>query len=116
MKCEIISNFCGKINDILIYDEEVYSSLKYIIECIENEFGEVYNDEFIKALKSELENIKDEEIERVELEVVTEDLADCVARTDKFENIKFEYYQQIYDYTKELEEFNEKLEKGEFNK
>jgi len=90
--------------------------LNYIIEVVEDYFGEVYNDEFIKALKCELENIKDEEIERLELEEVAEDLADCIARADNFKDINFEYYQQIYDYTKELEELNERLENGEFNK
>lgn len=52
VSCEIIHEFEAYINDIKFDDRYVYSATCYILECIDEKFGEVYNDRFIKELAS----------------------------------------------------------------
>ena len=51
MKSQILTKFKGEINGIKFDDEKIYCSTEYILETIEDEFGEVYNDIFVNDLQ-----------------------------------------------------------------
>ena len=47
---KILQNFKGEIGGVIIENENIYYSMDYILENIENKFGKCYNHEFIKDL------------------------------------------------------------------
>ena len=55
---KILQNFKGEIGGIIIENENIYYSMDYILENIENKFGKCYNQEFIKDLYTNIENIR----------------------------------------------------------
>ena len=54
MKIEIISDFIGRINNIVIKDKRIFYSVEYILSKIEKDFKEkyenIYNKKFIEDL------------------------------------------------------------------
>lgn len=52
MESKILTNFEGEINGIKFDDEKIYSSTEYILDTIEEQFGKIYNDEFIEELRN----------------------------------------------------------------
>jgi len=51
MKSQILTKFEAEINSVKFDDEKIYRSTEYILETIEDEFGEVYNDILIEDIK-----------------------------------------------------------------
>lgn len=51
MKSQILTKFEGEINSVKFDDEKIYYSTEYILETIEDQFGEIYNDIFVNDLK-----------------------------------------------------------------
>ena len=51
MKSQILTKFEAEINSVKFNDEKIYHSTEYILETIEDEFGEVYNDILIEDIK-----------------------------------------------------------------
>lgn len=90
MKSEILQPFKGRINTVIIDTEMVYWSTYYILDKIEEKFGEIYTDEFISELSYAIErvSIKSEDFTLSELERV---LAKAIEDAEKFEDIEFEY-------------------------
>lgn len=107
---EIKQEFIGTINDVKINDKQIYYTTGYILEQIEERFGEVYNNKFIKDLAETIRKIKDntdnfsfDDLENYFYYVITN------KDVEKFEDIKFvDYYYAEY--------LNERLEKGEYTK
>ncbi len=108
MESYILQKFIGKINTIVINDEMVYYSMNYILNQIEEKFGEVYTDEFISELSYAIErvSIKCENFAFSDLE---NSLADNIEIAEKFEDIEFKYPYIPSD-------LNEKIAAGEFTK
>lgn len=52
MKSQIVTMFVGEINGVKFNDEQLYYSTEYILDTIEEQFGEVYNDDFVKELRN----------------------------------------------------------------
>ena len=52
MKSQILTFFEGEINDVKFNDEQLYYSTEYILDKIEEQFGEVYNDDFVEELRN----------------------------------------------------------------
>lgn len=52
MKSQILTMFVGEINGVKFNDEQLYYSTEYILDTIEEQFGEVYNDDFVKELRN----------------------------------------------------------------
>ena len=48
MECNIIQEFKGEIGEVEFDDKNIYYASQFILEKIEDKFGEVYNREFIK--------------------------------------------------------------------
>ena len=55
MESKILTNFEGEINGIKFDDEKIYSSTEYILDTIEDQFGELYNDTFVNNLQYVIE-------------------------------------------------------------
>ena len=55
---KILQNFKGEIGGTIIENENTYYSMDYILENIENKFGKCYNQDFIKDLYTNIENIR----------------------------------------------------------
>lgn len=108
MQSEILQPFKGRINAVIIDTEAVYCSTNYILNTIENKFGEIYTDEFISELSYAIEriSIKCEDFAFSNLE---NSLTDNIETAEKFEDIKFEYPYIPSD-------LNERLAAGEFTR
>lgn len=55
MRAKIIQEFKGEINDVKFTNEQVYRTSEYLIENIENKFGEVSKN-FVEDLKNTIES------------------------------------------------------------
>lgn len=108
MKSEILQRFQGRINTIMFDDEMNYDTTGYILNNIEEKFGEIYTDEFISELSWAIErvSIKCEDFTLSDLE---NSLTNAIELADKFEDIYFDYYYIPKD-------LNERLADGEFTK
>lgn len=108
MESEILQPFKGRINTVIIDTDPVYWSTSYILDQIEEKFGEIYTDEFISALSWAIErvSIKCEDFAFSDLE---NSLENAIELADKFEDIYFDYYYIPSD-------LNERIAAGEFTK
>lgn len=108
MEFEILQPFKGRINTVIIDTEVVYWSTHYVLDRIEEKFGEIYTDEFIAELSWTIErvSIKCEDFAFSDLE---NSLENAVELADKFEDIYFDYYYIPSD-------LNERIAAGEFTK
>lgn len=52
MKSQILTKFEAEINGIKFDDEKIYYSTEYILDTIEEQFGEIYNNDFVEELKN----------------------------------------------------------------
>lgn len=52
MKSQILTFFEGEINGVKFNDEQLYYSTEYILDTIEEQFGEIYNDDFVEELRN----------------------------------------------------------------
>ncbi len=111
MNCKIINNFEGEINNVKVTNENIYYSSTWILEQIENKFGEIYTNEFIRDLVSTIDrmNMKYEEFSFSELE---SSFRDCIEQADKFNHIQFSYYGNSW----KIEDFNEKIKDNIYDK
>ena len=88
---KILQNFKGEIGGIIIENENIYYSMDYILENIENKFGKCYNQEFIKDLYTNIENmrLKYDEFSFDKLENV---FNYSIREAKIFSEIEFNYY------------------------
>lgn len=108
MKSEILQNFKAVINTIVFTDEMNYTSTEYILDKIEEKFGEIYTDEFIEELSYAIErvSVKCDDFAYSELEW---ELVKSIDKADTFEEINFSYPYIPSD-------LNERIAAGEFTK
>lgn len=52
MKSQILTFFEAEINSVKFNDEQIYYSTEYILDTIEEQFDEIYNDDFVEELKN----------------------------------------------------------------
>lgn len=109
-KYEIKQEFIGTINDVEINDKYIYNTTQYILDDIEERFGEVYNEKFIRDLAETIKKIKDN-TDSFSFEDLEKDFYYAITNKDieKFEDIQFDDYY----YTEYL---NERLKNGEYSK
>ena len=108
--CEIIHEFEAYINDIKFDNRNVYCATIYILECIDEKFGEVYNDRFIKELAAGIKraSYKIDNFSFAELET---DLSNDI---DKDEYEEFEDLQFSVSYVKSY--INNDIKTGHFTR
>ena len=111
MEAKILQKFNGEINGVKFDDENNYYSSKFILEQVEEKFGECYSDEFVEKLRNTVSNmyLKYNEFSFAYLE---EDFMDSIRKAEKFGDIKFLYGGGDW----QIESLNEKIAEGAFEK
>jgi hypothetical protein len=57
MEAVIHSKFVASINGLVIENEQIFNTVKFLLERINERFGEVYNQEFIENMVIEVQDI-----------------------------------------------------------
>ena len=108
---KILQNFKGKIGGIIIENENIYYSMDYILENIENKFGKCYNQEFIKDLYTNIENIR-LKYDEFSFDKLENDFNYSIREAKNFSEIKFNYYSN----DSMLDNFNESIKNNKYLK
>ena len=111
MERKILQEFSGEINGVEFDDKNNFYSSEFILEQIENKFGECYNNDFVKELRDTINNMyfKYDEFSFAYLE---NDFTDSIEKAKKFGDIKFLYGGGDW----KIENLNEKIAQGVFTK
>ena len=111
METKILHKFSGEIDGVKFDDENNFYSSKFILEQVEDKFGECYSSEFVKELRDTVNNmyLKYNEFSYAYLE---EDFFDSIGKAEKFGDIKFLYGGGEW----QIEGLNKKIAEGAFEK
>lgn len=111
MERKILQEFSGEINGVEFDDKNNFYSSEFILEQIENKFGECYNNDFVKELRDTINNMyfKYDEFSFAYLE---NDFTDSIEKAEKFNDIKFLYGGGDW----KIEGLNKKIAEGAFEK
>lgn len=91
MECNIIQEFKGEIGGVEFDDKNIYYTSQFILEKIEDKFGEVYNREFIKDLRDTIETME-YKYDEFSFAILEDDFYEAVKEAKSFNEIKFSYY------------------------
>ena len=108
---KILQNFKGEIGGIIIENENIYYSMDYILENIENKFGKCYNQDFIKDLYTNIENIR-LKYDEFSFDKLENDFNYSIREAKNFSEIKFNYYSN----DSMLDNFNESIKNNKYLK
>ena len=108
---KILQNFKGEIGGIIIENENIYYSMDYILENIENKFGKCYNQDFIKDLYTNIENIR-LKYDEFSFDKLENDFNYSIREAKNFSEIKFNYYNN----DSMLDNFNESIKNNKYLK
>ena len=108
---KILQNFKGESGGIIIENENIYYSMDYILENIENKFGKCYNQEFIKDLYTNIENIR-LKYDEFSFDKLENDFNYSIREAKNFSEIKFNYYSN----DSMLDNFNESIKNNKYLK
>lgn len=89
MYIKTLQQFKGFINSVEFDDKGTFYSTQYVLGKIEEKFGEVYNDDFVKDLKQATETytMKQEDFCAAEME---RELANAIEEASSFGEILFD--------------------------
>ena len=98
MKSQILTFFEGEINGVKFNNEQIYYSTECILDEIEEQFGEVYNDIFINNLQYIIERYMNT-IDYPLYAKLENSMTTDIENANSFEEIKFSepYIQQLND-------------------
>lgn len=98
MKSQILTFFEGEINGVKFNNEQIYYSTEYILDEIEEQFGEVYNDVFVNNLQYVIERYINT-IDYPSYAKLENSMTTDIENANSFEEIKFSepYIQQLND-------------------
>ena len=91
MECNIIQEFKGEIGGVEFDDKNIYYASQFILEKIENKFGEVYNREFIEDLRDTIETME-YKYDEFSFAILEDDFYKAVKEAESFNEIEFSYY------------------------
>lgn len=91
MECNIIQEFKGEIRGVEFDDKNIYYASQFILEKIEDKFGEVYNREFIKDLRDTIETME-YKYDEFSFAILEDDFYKAVKEAKFFNEIEFSYY------------------------
>lgn len=111
MEIKILHKFSGEIDGVKFDDENNFYSSRFILEQVEEKFGECYTNEFVKKLRDTVNNmyLKYNEFSFAYLE---NDFTESIEKAEKFGDIKFLYGGGDW----QIESLNEKIAEGAFEK
>lgn len=113
MEAKILHKFSGEINGVEFDDKDIYCSSKFILEKVEEKFGECYSNEFVKEFRDTVNNIylKYNEF-KFSFEYLEKYFVNSIEKAEKFSDIKFQY--EWGDY--QIESLNKKIAEDAFTK
>ena len=111
MKSEVVQGFKGKINGIEFNDEGNYYSSEFILEQIEDKFGECYTNEFVKELRDTIDSMY-RMYKRFSFANLEENFSCSIEKAGKFNELEFLYENGNW----QIEKLNEKIAEGAFTK
>ncbi len=91
MENKIIQEFQGEINGVVFDDKNIYYASQFILEKIEERFGEVYNKEFIEDLRDTIETME-YKYDEFSFAILEDDFYEAVKEAKSFNEIEFTYY------------------------
>ncbi|WYW07960.1 hypothetical protein LDJ91_08280 [Fusobacterium nucleatum] len=91
MECNIIQEFKGEIGGVEFDDKNIYYASQFILEKIEDKFGEVYNKSFIEDLRDTIETME-YKYDEFSFAILEDDFYEAVKEAKSFNEIKFLYY------------------------
>lgn len=91
MENKIIQEFQGEINGVVFDDRNIYYASEFILEKIEEKFGEVYNKDFVNDLKNTIERMENK-YEEFSYSVLENDFYEAIKEAKSFNKIEFSYY------------------------
>lgn len=107
MKSKIIQEFKGEIEGVVFSEKNVYSSCEFILEKIEEKFGEIYNKEFVSDLKNTIERME-VKYDEFSYSVLENDFYESIEEAKAFNKIKFSYYGSDW----KIEELNKNIKEN----
>lgn len=107
MESQVIQKFKARINSIEFDDRQLYMTTEYVLEKINDKFGEVYTDEFIRDLAAVIERyffkVEDLSVSDLEWNMVND-----IENAENFKEIEFtDYY---------INEINDRIKDGSYLK
>lgn len=110
MDNKIIQEFKGIINGVECNDKYVYYSLEFLLEEIENKFGEVYNQNFVKDLKESIE-IMNQKYEDFSFSMLESEFLYSISQAETFNKIEFTYFGSDW----KIEKLNENIRDNKYS-
>lgn len=98
MKSQIFTFFEGEINGVKFNNEQIYYSTEYILDEIEDQFGEVYSNIFVNNLQYVIERYMNT-VDYPSYAKLESIMTSNIENANSFEEIKFTepYIQQLND-------------------
>lgn len=91
MENKIIQEFQGEINGVVFNDRNIYYASQFILEKVEEKFGEVYNKEFVEDLRYTIETME-YKYDEFSFAMLEDDFYEAVKEAKSFNEIEFSYY------------------------
>ncbi|WP_338949471.1 hypothetical protein KSU05_07145 [Fusobacterium nucleatum] len=89
MKAKVIQEFKGEINSVEFTNEQIYRTSEYLIENIENKFGETSKD-FVEDLKNSIERAA-YKYDTFDFKVFEESIIDSLNEAKTAKELKINY-------------------------
>lgn len=107
MESQVIQKFKARINSIEFNDYQLYTTTEFILEKINEAFGEIYTDEFIKDLAYVIQRyfVKIDDLIISELEW---NMSKDIENTENFKDLEFKDYY--------INEINDQIKDGSYLK
>lgn len=107
MESKILQKFKARINSIEFDDYQLYATTEYILEEINEQFGEIYTDEFIQDLAAVIERY----FFKVDNLIVSElewNMSNDIENAENFKDLEFKDYY--------INEINDSIKNGSYLK
>lgn len=91
MENKIIQEFQGEINGVVFDDKNIYYASQFILEKVEEKFGEVYNKDFVEDLRDTIETME-YKYDEFSFAISEDDFYKAVKKAKSFNEIEFSYY------------------------
>ena len=107
MESQVIQKFKARINSIEFDDRQLYMTTEYILEEINEQFGEIYTDEFIQDLAAVIERYFFK-VDGLTISDLEWNMVNDIKNAENFKEIEFtDYY---------INEINNRIKDGSYLK
>ncbi|MCI7224323.1 MAG: hypothetical protein SPJ84_02685 [Fusobacterium gastrosuis] len=110
MDNQIIQEFKGVINGVECNDRYIYCSLEFLLEKIEEKFGKMYNQDFVKDLKENIERMN-QKYEEFSFATLESEFSNAIGQAETFNKIEFTYYGSDW----KIEKLNENIRSNKYS-